>query len=114
MRLSSASMSAIVPSATPPQFASVGQCVTSTPSALAASRSTSSTPIVYFATILRSAEIERNAWSITPRKVAPRSAAVPLARSASSARAAFGAATTTSQPAAARSACDAPLSSTGR
>ena len=78
------SISAIAPSATPPQFASVGQCVTSTPSALAASRSTSSTPIVYFATMRRSGEIERNSRSITPRNVAPSSASAPRASRASS------------------------------
>ena len=53
------------------------------PSALAASTSTSSTPIVYFATTRSRGEIVRNARSMWPRNVAPSNASTPTASAAS-------------------------------
>ena len=50
-------MAVIVPSATPPQFDSVGPWQTRMPISVAASTSTSSTPIVYLATIRSSGEL---------------------------------------------------------
>ena len=50
-------MAVIVPSATPPQFDSVGPCVTRIPSSVAASTSTSSVPIVYLATMRSRSEL---------------------------------------------------------
>src|SRR4030095_4821169 len=47
----------MVPSATPPQFDSVGPWQTRMPISVAASTSTSSTPIVYLATIRSSGEL---------------------------------------------------------
>src|SRR3989442_5069964 len=51
------SMAVIVPSATPPQFDSVGLWVTRMPSFVAVSTSTSSTPIVYLATMRSRSEL---------------------------------------------------------
>src|ERR1043165_8987956 len=50
-------MLVIAPSATPPQLDSVGECVTRMPNSVAASTSTSSTPIVYLATMRRLFEL---------------------------------------------------------
>ena len=50
-------MAVIVPSATPPQFDSVGPCVTKIPSSVAASTSTSSVPMVYLATMRSRSEL---------------------------------------------------------
>ena len=49
----------MVPSATPPQLASVGAWVTMMPRSVAASTSTSSMPTVYLATMHKESELSR-------------------------------------------------------
>ena len=75
----------IVPSATPPQFDSVGPWQTRIPISVAASTSTSSTPIVYFATIRSSDELSMILRPIgTLRIEVPMSACAPCAMRISS------------------------------
>jgi hypothetical protein len=74
------SIAVIVPSATPPQFDSVGPWHTRIPISVAASTSTSSTPIVYFATTRSSGELSMILRLIgTLRMDVPMSACAPCA-----------------------------------
>ena len=111
-------MKPTVPSATPPQLASVGQCVTSTPRAVAASRSTSSTPMVYLETMRNSGNRSRKAPSMGARlTVAPISASAPRASSNKASRSMPERQdvrpTTTSHPASRMRRWESPEASTG-
>ena len=79
------SIAVIVPSATPPQFDSVGPWQTRIPISVAASTSMSSTPIVYFATTRSSGELSMIRRLIgTFRMEVPMSAWAPCAMRTSS------------------------------
>ena len=105
-------MYVIVLSTTPPQLASVGACVTTMPSSVAASMSISSTPTVYLATMRRASEaISTSRLMPEPLMDVPTSASASAAISTSLpcespvGSAQDAAPSTISQPAASSSGC---------